>query len=86
MKPINNQCPFCKGPMIEGETTFTADLGFNIVVIRKVPAMVCELCGADWIADHIAEKIEDRVESARKNYQTVAISHWQPDSHAAVAI
>ncbi|TGO02691.1 hypothetical protein PN36_20615 [Candidatus Thiomargarita nelsonii] len=77
MKSIKNQCPLCKGPMGKGKTTFTADLGFGVVVVREVPAIVCELCGADWIEDKVAEKIEEIVESAKRNYQTVAVSHWQ---------
>lgn len=47
------------------------------MVIREVPAIVCELCGADWIEDHIAESIEEKVEEAKRNYQLVAISSWQ---------
>lgn len=77
MKPLNNQCPLCKGYLVKGKTTFTADLGFSVVVIREVPAIVCDLCGADWLEDAIAEKLERRVESAKSNYQTVVISQWQ---------
>ncbi len=77
MKPINNQCPLCKGFLVKGKTTFTVDLGFSVVLVRDVPANVCDLCGADWIEDTIAEKLEQHLEFAKKNYQTVAISHWQ---------
>jgi YgiT-type zinc finger domain-containing protein len=79
MKPLNNQCPLCKGSIKKGKTTFTVDLGFSVVLVREVPANVCDLCGADWIEDSIAEKLEQRVESAKRNYQTVAISQWQSD-------
>jgi YgiT-type zinc finger domain-containing protein len=84
MKPLNNQCPLCKGSLVKGKTTFTADLGFSVVLVREVPADVCDLCGADWIDDTIAEKLEQRVESAKSNYQTVAISHWQPEPKLAM--
>ncbi len=40
----HNQCPLCKGLTREGKTTFTAVLGFGVVVVRDVPAIVCELC------------------------------------------
>ncbi len=79
MKPINNQCPLCKGTVEKGKTTFTVDLGTCVVLIREVPANVCNLCGTDWIEDSIAEKLEQRVESAKRNYQTIAISHWQSE-------
>mgnify|MGYP003571941839 FL=1 len=76
MKPLNNQCPLCKGSIKPGKTTFTVDLGFSVILGRNVPANVCDLCGADWIEDAIAEQLEQRVESAKSNYQTVAISQW----------
>ncbi len=31
-------CPVCKGTRRRGTTTFTADLGFGVVVVRNVPA------------------------------------------------
>ena len=40
-------CPLCGGAKRRGSTTFTADLGFGVVVIRNVPASVCGQCGAD---------------------------------------
>jgi len=35
---MNRYCPFCKGEMEHGSTTFTADLEFGVVVVRQVPA------------------------------------------------
>jgi YgiT-type zinc finger domain-containing protein len=60
--------------MVNGKTTFTAELGFGIVVVRNVDAMVCSQCGANWINDHNAEKIETIVEDARKKQLTVEIT------------
>jgi len=59
-------CPLCKGEKQPGKTTFTVDLGFGVVVIRDVPATVCSQCGADWITDDVAEKLEKLVEEARE--------------------
>jgi YgiT-type zinc finger domain-containing protein len=49
-----------------GKTTFTADLGFGIVVVRDVPATLCSQCGADWITDSIAEEVEALVYESRR--------------------
>ena len=38
--------------------------------------MVCDQCGADWIEDDIAEKLEDIVDSARKKYPVVEVANW----------
>jgi len=40
-------CPLCGGKKKLGTTTFTADLGFGVVVVRNVPATVCSQCGED---------------------------------------
>jgi len=66
-------CPFCKGIKRPGTTTFTADLGFGVVVIRNVPASVCSQCGADWIEDLVAQRIERLVEEARSKRSQVEV-------------
>jgi YgiT-type zinc finger domain-containing protein len=67
-------CPVCGGLKKPGFTTFTAELGFGVVVVRKVPATVCSQCGADWIGDKIAAKIEALVAEARRRRLPVAVT------------
>lgn len=69
----NDSCPLCGGAKRPGATTFTADLGFGVVVVRNVPATVCSQCGADWIADDIAERIETLVDDARRKRLQVEV-------------
>jgi len=64
-KESTDICPLCGGTKQPGTTTFTAELGFGVVVVRNVPASVCSQCGADWIGDEIAERIETIVEEAK---------------------
>jgi YgiT-type zinc finger domain-containing protein len=66
-------CPLCKGTKRPGTTTFTADLGFGVVVIRNVPALVCAQCGADWLDDEVAQRIERLVEEARAKRSQVEV-------------
>ena len=68
-----DSCPLCGGKKKLGTTTFTADLGFGVVVVRNVPATVCSQCGEDWIADAVAERIETLVEDARKKRLQVEV-------------
>ena len=58
----------------QGKATVTVDLGFGVVVVRDVPATVCAQCGADWIEDAIAEKVEDIVDEARKKHHLVEVT------------
>jgi YgiT-type zinc finger domain-containing protein len=67
-------CPLCGGDRKPGTTTFTADLGSGVVVVRKVPAAVCSQCGADWIDDSIAKRIEKIVEEARKKRLEIEVT------------
>lgn len=67
-------CPLCGGDKAAGKTTFTVDLGFGVVVVREVPAMVCSQCGADWIDDAISEKLEKIVDDAREKHNLVEVT------------
>ena len=57
--------PICGGNLEGGTTTYTADLDFGLVVVRKVPAKVCSQCGEDWIDPDTASKLEETVTEAR---------------------
>ncbi len=74
MEESPDKCPLCGGLKKQGKTTFTADLGFGVVVVRDVPATVCSQCGTDWIADSIASKLEDIVNSARQKHTIVEVT------------
>lgn len=76
MKPKQppNTCPLCGGNKKAGRTTFAVDLGFGVVVVRDVPASVCSQCGADWIEDAIASKLEEIVNDARQKHRIVEVT------------
>ena len=65
-KKSTEQCPLCGGKKAKGETTFTVDLQFGVIVIRNVPAQVCTQCGADWLSDQVSSRIEKIVGEAKK--------------------
>lgn len=69
-----DRCALCGGEKSEGTTTFTAELGFGVVVVRKVPATVCSQCGADWIDEKTAAQVEAIVEAARKKHSQVEVT------------
>jgi len=69
-------CPLCGGHKKPGTTTFTADLGFGVVVVRDVPATVCGQCGEDWIEDKVAKQIENIVDDAKKKRLQVEVTSF----------
>ena len=74
MTTLPDRCPLCGGAKKKGKTTVTVDLGFGVVVVRDVPATVCSQCGADWIEDAIAGKVEEIVDEARKKHHLVEVT------------
>ena len=71
------RCPLCGGDCRHGKTTFTVDLGFGVVVIREVPAIVCEQCGADWIDDDVSETLEILVMDARQKHAMIEVANYK---------
>ncbi len=74
LRMLPDKCPLCGGTKKQGNTTFTVDLGVGIVVVRDVPATICSQCGADWIDDAIASKLEAIVNDARQKRHTVEVT------------
>lgn len=62
-----NKCPLCGGDKKAGQTIYSVDLGFGVVVIRNVPATICSQCNEEWIDAVTAKKLEKMVSMARKN-------------------
>jgi YgiT-type zinc finger domain-containing protein len=56
-------CFMCKGGVQEGFSTFTADMGGCIVVIKNVPSRVCGQCGESSYNDETARRLEQIVQS-----------------------
>lgn len=69
-------CPICGGRKTQGMTTFTVDLGFGVIVVRDVPALVCSQCGTDWITDDVASELEKTVEDAKRTHRQVEVTSY----------
>jgi YgiT-type zinc finger domain-containing protein len=62
------KCVVCKhGETRPGHTTVTLERSGGALVIRKVPAEVCENCGEAYVS---AEVTRSLLESARKTLRT----------------
>lgn len=74
---MTTKCPLCGGNRTAGTTTFTAELGFGVLIVRHVPAQVCEQCGEEWLEDSVAAALEDAVTQARARRSVVDLTEWQ---------
>lgn len=71
-------CPLCGGRMEGGTMTFTADLNAGLLVVRDVPATVCDQCGAEWLDNDASAKIDEYAkEMQTKGAQVEIVSYRQ---------
>ena len=73
----DHACPLCGGEKRSGSTTFTVDLDFGVVVVRQVPALVCEQCGAEWIDDEVSEVLERLVADAKEKHAMIEVASYK---------
>ena len=72
------KCPFCKTELKEGKTTLTFQMGAEkIIVVKDVPALVCEEESIDIKDSKIVEKlvqkaIEDGISMGFIDYKYAA--------------
>ena len=76
-------CPLCGGEKIESITSFTADYNSGLVVVRDVPAKVCNQCGEEWLSDEATEVLEEIVSSAKKQNQEFLVVKFDKYSLAS---
>ena len=51
-------CFMCKGRLVEGSSTFTADMDSCIVIIKNVPSLICDQCGDISYSEAVASRLE----------------------------
>jgi len=58
-------CPFCGGPTTKKRVTYTDDGAEPVVIVRGVPAQVCDQCGEPILAGEVAAQLSEMVGDAR---------------------
>ena len=69
----SEMCPLCGGTKGIGKTAYVQDYGTGVVVVRNVPAIVCTKCGADWLDDTTAARVERLAENAKARGSQVEV-------------
>lgn len=70
-------CFFCKGRTVETTTKFIVDLGRCVVIVKNVPAQVCQQCGEASFSDEVAQQLEKIVEAVKASMMSeVAIIEY----------
>lgn len=71
------QCVICKtGETHPGKTTVTLQRGRTVVVIRDVPAGICEDCGEYYLDDLTAQRVYADAEQSFQRHVEVEIQSY----------
>ena len=61
------KCLSCKNGIPKpGTTTFTAERDGVVVVVKNVPARICDICGEEYFDATVTAKILEQVKEAAK--------------------
>lgn len=69
-------CILCKANLTKGNVNHIVDLGEGIIIIKNVPANICEQCGEYYVDTQIALKLEAIVEEVKKSRAEVLIINY----------
>jgi YgiT-type zinc finger domain-containing protein len=71
------KCVLCKhGETRPGEATVTLQRGATTVILKGVPADVCENCGEYYLSDEVAGQVLERAEAAVSSGAEVEILRY----------
>ena len=70
-------CVVCKhGETRPGQVTVTLQRGDTTVILKQVPAEVCQNCGEYYLSDTVAGQVMSRAEGAVKSGAEVEIRRF----------
>ncbi|MFK5984301.1 MAG: type II toxin-antitoxin system MqsA family antitoxin [Pseudomonadota bacterium] len=68
------KCMICKqGATREGYTTVTLNRGDSSIIIKKVPAQICENCGEYYLSEEISEQVMTLAENAISRHAEIEV-------------
>ena len=71
------ECTICKsGEMKAGTVTVTLERGKSIIVIKSVPASVCENCGEYTLSESVTKRIMNTAEQAVANNAEIEVQQY----------
>ncbi len=71
------KCVICKqGETHPGETTVILTRGDTTVIVKGVPADICENCGEYYLSEDVARHLRERAERAVRNGAEVEILRY----------
>ncbi len=69
-------CLFCKGDMVNGTTTFTAELEHGIVIVKNVPCFKCDQCGEESFPFEVTVRLEKIIDRCKDALTEIAVVNY----------
>lgn len=70
-------CPICKsGTMTSGHTSLTFERAGATVVVKSVPANICDNCGEAFVAEDVARRVHDVAQAEFKKGVEIEVIHY----------
>lgn len=70
------KCALCEANLAAGTVNHIMDFKERIIIVKNVPASVCEQCGEYYVDTDTALALESIVEQAKKNKAEVLIVRY----------
>ena len=72
------KCPICKkGETAAGTATVTLERGSLTLVVKAVPAQVCDNCGEEYVDEKATAKLLDSLQSEAGAGTEINVRHFQ---------
>ncbi len=70
-------CTMCKGDVKEVAKTYVTTLENEcVVIIKKVPALVCQQCGETYYTDEVSDRLEEIIDTVREIRQEISVIEY----------
>ncbi len=70
---MKNKCSICGANLKDGISTISTDNDDTLIVMRKIPALICSNCGEEYFEDNILKEIEKKFSEKKDNTSQVQI-------------
>jgi YgiT-type zinc finger domain-containing protein len=71
------KCVICKhGEVTAGSTTITLERGSTTLVVKKVPAMVCQTCGEEYVDEATTQGLLEAAAAAERSGVQVEVRQF----------
>ena len=70
------KCFVCKGHLEDKKTTFMAETGASIILVKNVPSQVCRQCGEVSYNNEVADCLDKILNKMRESLAEISVVNY----------